>query len=189
MFDDDLKFKSHFDYLSTKISRTIGILNRIKEFVLYSTMTTLYNSLIYPYLIYCNLVWGGTFQTNLSSLVILQKKAIRIIHSKPYGSHTKPLFYESKMLNLFDIHNYLLGIYMYNAESSQFTRTHTYSTRNRDQLLPRFHRLALSQKCVSYSGPVLWNSLPNDIKTCQSLTTFKFHLKRYLVSKYSADES
>ena len=184
MFDDNMKFKSHFTYLSGKISKTVGILNRIKDFVPYSTMITLYNSLIYPYLLYCNLVWGGTFHTNLAALVILQKKAIRIIHHKPYGSHTKPLFFQSKLLNLFDIHNYLLGIYMYNAETSEFTRTHLHYTRNRDQLLPRFHRLALSQKSISYSGPIFWNSLPNEVKTCRSLNTFKSNLKKYLISKY-----
>ena len=36
--------------------------------------TNIYYTLIYPYLIYCNLVWGGAASVHLNKLLLLQKK-------------------------------------------------------------------------------------------------------------------
>ena len=75
MFDNDLKFKSHVKYIGEKISKTNGILYRLNSFVPKKCLITLYYSLIYPYLIYCNLVWGNSYKTNLRILVLMQKKS------------------------------------------------------------------------------------------------------------------
>src|SRR6218665_1275277 len=63
-------------------------------------MVNLYYSLIYPYLTYCNMIWSSTYTSRLSHLVILQKKAIRIITKSPYNSHTAPLFHMHGFLNI-----------------------------------------------------------------------------------------
>ena len=46
-------------------------------------MTNLYYAFIYPYLIYCNYIWGDTYRTTLSKLQILQNKAMHITGSPP----------------------------------------------------------------------------------------------------------
>ena len=57
----------------------------------------LYYSFVYPYLMYCNHIWGSTYKTNLRRFVILQNKVVRIIsHVKPRNS-AGPLY---KALNI-----------------------------------------------------------------------------------------
>ena len=56
------------------------------------TLRTLYFSLVYPYLFYCNLVWASTYRTNLIRLEILQKRVIRTIAKTTYDAHTDPIF-------------------------------------------------------------------------------------------------
>ena len=47
-------------------------------------LINLYYSLVYPYLIYNVIIWGGTFSSRMSQLVILQKNLIRIITGENY---------------------------------------------------------------------------------------------------------
>ena len=39
---------------------------------------SLYYSFIYPYLTYCNHIWGATYKTRLKRLVMLQNKTVRM---------------------------------------------------------------------------------------------------------------
>ena len=48
--------------------------------------------MIYQYLTYCNHVWGNTCKTNMNSLVLSQKKIIRIKCRVRPREHTDPLF-------------------------------------------------------------------------------------------------
>ena len=70
-------------------------------------MSSLYYSLVYPYLIYCNVLWGGTYSTIIDKLFLLQKKIIRIMFNANYQFHTTPLFFQAKILKVADIHEYL----------------------------------------------------------------------------------
>ena len=74
VIDEQLKFNFHINFICKKISKSIGIMNKIKNYVPYSTLKSIYYALVYPYLNYCNLVWGGTFPTHLHPLLILKKK-------------------------------------------------------------------------------------------------------------------
>ena len=59
--------------------------------------------MIYPYLQYCNLVWASTYPTNLSRLVLLQKKILRLADKAEYNAHTNPLFKKMFLLKFQDI--------------------------------------------------------------------------------------
>ncbi len=56
--NEHLKWKSHIDKLSNKISKTMGIINKHKHYVPLNARMILYNSLILSYVNYCILVWG-----------------------------------------------------------------------------------------------------------------------------------
>ena len=52
MIDSTLTWRAHIDNVSSKISRAIGLLYKIRPFVNTKLLRTLYYSLVYPYLIY-----------------------------------------------------------------------------------------------------------------------------------------
>ena len=41
---------------------------------------------------------------------------------------------------------------------------------------------ALSQKCLSYLGPFIWNGLPDDVKMSNNVHAFKHKVKKRFVS-------
>ena len=56
IIDQHLTWKSHIDYIVTKISKIVGTLCVIRFFINQPLLKVLYNSLIYPYLQYGNIV-------------------------------------------------------------------------------------------------------------------------------------
>ena len=86
--DTNLNWKKHTKKVANRCSKKIGVLNRIKYVLPLCIKTMLYNRLILPHITYGIMVWG--YQGN--RLNKIQKKAIRIITSSKYNSHTEPLF-------------------------------------------------------------------------------------------------
>ena len=58
MVDDKLVWDRHVDYISSKITRNIGILKRIRHFMSQESLLLLYYTLIEPHFRYCSIVWG-----------------------------------------------------------------------------------------------------------------------------------
>ena len=76
-------------------------------------LKTLYCSLILPYVSYCNIVWGNTFRTNLDKLIVLQKRAARIITNSPYRAHNQPILQDLKYLSIVNFNKYQQALFMY----------------------------------------------------------------------------
>ena len=66
-------------------------------------MKQLYNSFIFPFIDYCLEVWGRTYQGNINSVYIMQKKTIRRIFNAHYNEHTNSYFVELNALIMFDM--------------------------------------------------------------------------------------
>ena len=190
ILDDKLKFNHHIHHISNKISKSIGIIHRLRNLLPKRCLYLLYHSFILPYLSYCNIIWGGTYETHLQPLFILQKRAIRLINKQPYLAHTEPLFQSSNILTLRDLHKYLVSIHMYkNKNSMDCFRSHHHSTRHRHHLLSSFHRLTTTQHSISHAGPTIWNTLPDHVTNSNSLNIFKYKLKHHLISLYNSNNS
>jgi hypothetical protein len=99
IINEHLNWKTHTEKVSNSISKTLGILNRLKHFLPLNIKTILYNSLILSHLNYCLLVWGYS-NTRIKKL---QKRAIRIISVSKYNAHTEQLFRKLNLLKIDDI--------------------------------------------------------------------------------------
>ena len=69
--DQHLKFDVHMNNIAIKVSRIIGLFNKLKSFLPLYILITLYKSMILPHLTYAILIWN----TNNQQLFKLQKKA------------------------------------------------------------------------------------------------------------------
>ena len=103
-----LTWKPHISLLASKLSKSIGIIHKSRFFLSTQSLRTLYNSMILPYLYYCNLAWGGTYKANLQRIVILQKRALRIVNNSTYDANTSLIFKELQLLKFRDIHSFQL---------------------------------------------------------------------------------
>ena len=185
--DTSLSFSAHIKYICSKLSRTVGIVYRLRDSVPKEVTVTLYNTLFYPLLTYNILVWGSTTSNHLYPLQTLQKRIVRVIDRIGFRDHTNISFYNNKLLKLTDVHEYFVAIYMYKNLDAFNTNAdfHTHNTRGRQELRSEFCRLKKSQMSIRFLGPKIWNKLPASLKGASSLPTFKRNLKNYFVDQYS----
>ena len=74
--DNKLNWKDHVSYLIGKISKGIGMVIKARQYFIKNGLIVLYYSFIYPYLIYCNHIWGCTYKNYPKKIVTLQNKIV-----------------------------------------------------------------------------------------------------------------
>ena len=116
--DSHLKWKEHIHHLKSKIANGLGIINKAKRLLSDATLLTLYYSFIYPYFLYCIDVWGTASQELMLSLLKLQKRAIRMIKSVPIRTESEPLFKSLKLLTIYKLYKFKVGIMMFKMFSN-----------------------------------------------------------------------
>ena len=170
-------------------------MSKLKYFISEKSLLTLYNALVLSYLNYCNIVWGSCSQTKINSLLLLQKKAVRICNHSSYLAHTTPIFKNLKILTLNDIHTLHTSIFMYKYTTnllppsfSNFfnynANIHSYPTRHSSDFHLTNPKTLIAQKSIRHHGPDIWNSLPQPLKRKTSLSSFKAATKKSLLSQY-----
>ena len=100
LIDETLSWKYHIAHLVSKISKTIGIIARLRHFVPLATLHHIYISLIQPYLLYGIVAWGRAAKTHRNKILLLQKRALRLMYFGDYKSHAVPYFLSSRFLPL-----------------------------------------------------------------------------------------
>ena len=196
ILDDCLSWIQHIDHIAKKMSKSIGILARLSKYLDSKTLVNMYYAFVYPYLHYCNEVWGHAYASHQNRLYILQKRAIRIISKfNSRLQHTAPLFMKFGILRLVDINKYIVGQFMFrvyhqslpNIINNLFTvnsSVYEYNTRLRDAFhVPRV-RSNMTKMTIGYKGVTLWNSICKQLNITCHLLTFKGRLKYYLLNQY-----
>ena len=79
LIDSTLSWKHHILNISKKISRAIGIIYKLRPFLPLKVMRNVYYSLVYSHIIYAIEAWGSAFKTELEKILILQKRAMRLL--------------------------------------------------------------------------------------------------------------
>ena len=84
IIDEQLRWTEHNDAQCKKISKSIALLRRAKQFVTQDAFLNMFNSLILPHFTYCSNVWNGGNCTHIEKLYKLQKRAARVISGSNY---------------------------------------------------------------------------------------------------------
>jgi hypothetical protein len=194
--DSHLSWKYQISHIAKKIRRGIGILSKVRYLVNTDILVKLYYAIIYPFLLYALIIWGNTYPTTLKPLVVLQKKAIRIITFSPFDEHSSPIFKGLRLIKLSDLITLLMTMFMYkfhncllplnfNDYFAPVHQLHSYNTRFASGLclsLPK-PRTNFGLFNIRYRGVKLWNAL-SDFDKRLSFTQLKRKLKANFVDSY-----
>ena len=185
VIDNKLSWRAHINYISKKISKSISLLKMLKYTFPSRILKYLYYSFVYPYFTYCNLIWGSAAKTHLESLILLQKKCVRIINKVGYYDSTKPLFIELNLLSIEQIYDFNCAKFIFcsfnNIKYAEFSSRlvtndcfHKYKTRSANQFRKEYTTLQKFMYSFLNKGIEIWNSLPEYIK----ISKHSRHLKR-----------
>lgn len=189
-FKDNLSWEAHISSLETTLSKNLGIMYRIRNFLDKDCLSKLYFSLIHSHLTYGNIVWGSTLKSKLSKIHKKQKHALRLVNFMSHNTHSAPLFKKMNLLNIYQLNIYLTIILVFKIKNhmapSIFSQyfipiENKYMTRSTKF---NFVQSKILSKLTSFKfsdrGPRLWNSLPNTLKSTDKLGKFKQVLKEII---------
>ena len=190
--DNKLTWQGHIKYISGKVSKSLSIIRYLRYIFPKHILKTLYLTLVLPYIMYCNIIWGSAYKTVLRPLFILQKKCIRTITKSPFLEHTIPLFKDCKLLNVYQLFDYNCAIFMFkiiNTNQYQVFKeklnnckvVHHHNTRNRNLITVPYSRL---QKCINsffINAIRVWNKISNFVKDSKSIRVLKIRMKNWLI--------
>ena len=91
------------------------------------TIKTFYYSLVYPHIHYCNIIWANNFPTRLSTIVTLQKRAVRTIAKIKYRDSTVNAFKELKVLKVREITELEISLLMFKFYNNQLPKKYDIS--------------------------------------------------------------
>ena len=196
--DENLKWRHHLDQISIKLSRCIGISHKLKHYVPFCTLKTMYFSLFMSHITYGILVWGN----HAPRIVQLQKKVIRIITNSRYNAHTSPLFKSLNCLKFEDLyklnvlkfyfkycHNELPG-YFRSFDISTRSMIHTYNIRSKELLHVPKTRTRMAEKCLRIVIPNIVNASPINILNkifSHSYSGLIWNIKQVTIDGYSCE--
>ena len=192
--DSNFNWIAQTTKIARKISRTLGIMKKIKHYAPPEVLKTLYQSMVLPYFYYGIRAWGSAH----AKVFNIQKKAIRIMSNSKMNAHTSPIFRENNLLTVEDIYK-LSCLKMHfrieNSLAAPYFRSlrianqdaHHHNTRHRTL---RFFEPKLKSHgdCFRFALPSILADIPDAILKCiftVSIDTFKTKLKRFFIGQYS----
>ena len=193
ILDNKLNWHAHCEYICGKISKGIGIIIKARKVFNETTLLSLYNSLILPYVSYCIHVWGKAYDTHLKHVMVLQNKAVRVIAGVPPRTNADNLYLELDVLPVKKIFVYAISIFMYKYMNGMLPELfrdmftpisdiHSYDTRQakNKKLFVSFKSTSRGQQSITYIGPHVWNFILSKINPICSIGSFKKHIRQLL---------
>jgi len=139
------------------------------------------------------MVWASNYKSRLVRLIILQKRAIRLITRSCYRCHTKELFSSHHILTIEQIRVLQTGVFMFCYKHDLLPKTfadyfnlgsasHSHYTRTASNYRTIFAHTNTRKFSVKVVGPTVWNNLPADITNVPLLHLFKKRLRAYVLT-------
>ena len=117
-------------------------------------------------------------------MIILQKKAVKLALGLPLLYPSDQLFHTANILSFSNINLLQVSLFMYKFQNdmlpSFFKRFFKYNSDIHQYNLRNLHNFALPPTRtnymkfnIQYHGPIVWNALPNELKSLKSLQLFR----------------
>ena len=196
IFDEDLTMTPHVSAVCKSITFQLSKIASIRKFITIDATKTLVTSLILSRLDYCNSLFCSMSCENINKLQLLQHHAARLIFGTNKRDHITPILiklhwlpirqrieYKVALLCFKCIHN-IAPIYLQNLIEI-YTPSRSLRSSNDKFSLKKvtMKYKSYGEKSFSFYGPIVWNSLPMELRNVSDLIKFKKQLKTFLFIK------
>ena len=193
--DKNLNWTDHIKHLTKKINASIWLLSKIKKYLSQEHRIQFYKSYIQPHIDFCSIVWGSSSESNKCKIFKLQKRACKVILDYRVDNSTEAMqslkimsiydrLYLRKAKFMFKIFNNTAPVYI----SENFTLRNNVNTSINLRssaaacFIPPKPRTEYYKHSLRYSGCLVWNSLPEEVKKAQTIDTFHNRCMKWLVN-------
>ena len=189
IIDSQLKFDSHVLNICGKAGRKLSVLTRMIKYLSFDKKYILMKTSFESQFKYCPLTWMFHSRKLNNKINRLQERALRLVYND-FNSSFQQLLDKD---NSFTIHHQniqSLVIEMYKVVNDLstttfaklFTKKQSSSLQLRSQAyfkIPRVRTELFGKNTLRYMGPVMWNTVPLEIRQVNSLNSFKKLIRKW----------
>lgn len=191
IIQNNCKWDSHINFIISKAKLQVACLRSFKYKLSRKCLEIMYNSFILPHFDYCDTVWDNCTLTLSNELEKLNLDAIRTVIGAVRGTSHLKLYQESCILPLKERrkrHKLILFFKIIKGLTPSYLLT--YLPPLVTDLNPRVHhrrnplqryiprcRTEIYAQSFFPSTTTIWNTIPDNIKSSDSLAQFKRHLR------------
>ena len=191
--DSVLSFSPQIDMVLRQsyryISRYISDLSRIRRFLTSDDLRSLVQAVITSRIDNCNSLFYGIQESELIRLQRLQNSCARLIYGRRKYDHVSDLFHELHWLPIRQriVFKLLLFVFkIFNGIAPSYLKTCVTIIDNNLRILKIPRSLSsYGDRAFSNAAPRLWNALPLDLRTSETVDYFKAHVKHLLFSEFT----
>ena len=193
--DRELSFNYHVSNLCIKAGRKISALARISRLMSFDQRRLLMKSFIESQFAYSPLVWMFHDRHMNNKINKLHERSLRIVYKDDISSFEELLLKDGS-LSTHHRNIHALAIEMYksvNDIAPAITKeifmkkgNNGLDLRSKNTfLLPKANTVHYGNDSLKYLGCKIWNIIPNEMKLCESVETFKSAIKKWIPNKCS----
>ena len=200
--DCHLTMNAHVSNIARTCYFELRRLASIRRFLTSTAIATLVSAFVLSRIDYCDLLLYGSTHDVTSHLQRVQNYAVRVIlrllKSSGITTHLKSLHWlPVKVRSIYKIaclcyHSHSSTAPSYVADVLHKKPLHTRNTISSSYTMtllnrPAHSKATLGDRSFSFASSSVWNSIPNDVRCAPSLSSFKSHLKTYLLRSVYKD--
>ena len=200
-FDSDFSFSCHVRKVCKACFAHARDLKRLRGHLTHEATLMAANALVGSRLDYCNSLFRGLSALDLRKLQCVQNSLARIVANTTKYSHITPvrkalhwlpIKYRSIFKTAMLVYKFLHSGNPKYFEPFLIPRHSAYNTRRSQSdgiflEVPHFGSIFKSRKhfglSFAYDAPMIWNDLPDEVRSANSLASFRSKLKSYLFGK------
>ena len=190
VIDNKLSLVPHISNMCRKAATILNSLKRQNSYLVgIKTRTMVINTYVLSQFNYCPLIWHFCGKGATHKIEQINERALRFVHND-YTSDYRDILEKSNTTTLYLKRVRIIAQEVYkslNNESPKYTqelvrsRHSNYPTRQQtlDIYVPRVNQVKFGYRSYTYEAPVLWNSLPNEIRKAENFSLFKKLIKSW----------
>jgi Reverse transcriptase (RNA-dependent DNA polymerase)/Endonuclease-reverse transcriptase len=190
-FDSDLAFDQHIANVCKASYFHIRALRHIRKSLPYDVVKTVASSIVGSRMDYCNALFVGMSESNFSKLQRVQNALARVVLELSKFDHITPALIELHWLPVKHRVTFKLATSTFKIlQSGQpaylrdlvnlYEPARTLRSSTQHLLCIQRTKTAIATRSFKHSSATIWNSLPANIRDCNTVDTFKRKLKTHL---------
>ena len=202
IIDNKLTFGPHIAHPEVKLSRSVGILSKLKYCLPSPLLLKLYHALFHSYFLYMvHIMWFNTYKTYTNKITAPQNKAVKLISNSKRNDKCSPTYNNLEILQIQDLHFFFLKLlclplnfiarnsldlfHNTSLEPPKFILNTRSNTSGLKHYIPRFKTERL-QRSIRYVKAKIWNRIPIPLKKTITTNSLSNCRRTYITIKFSS---
>ena len=181
--DKLLNWGQHCDMLSGEINKLSYQMRILRTYLTIPQLKQFYFACVHSKVRYGICLWGASAASQ--AVFVAQKRVVRTLLGASTVAPSRPLFRSLNIMPLPCLYLYEISLYVF-SNRNKFVLVHdvhNYPTRGSGNIYVRCAKLNVTNKSPTHLGALVFNKLPERIKSATSVRVFKKLLHTYMLER------